>query len=129
VKRGKPIQAAPWQQKHKPIARPGSTIDPALRQQVREREHSCCALCGEPLPAVWECHHRKLRSRGGTDSICNLIALDNACHRRVHGHPAWALEHGFMVSTYEDPATVPVAVHLSSWRLLLPDGTYRMDAA
>jgi hypothetical protein len=128
MKRTKPISAAPWKQRQKPAEKPG-LIDPALRARVLAREHGCCALCGERLPAVWECHHRKLKSRGGEDDITNLVALDMLCHRRAHSHPAWALEHGFMVSTYADPAETPVAIHLTSWRLLLPDGSYRTDAA
>lgn len=126
------IEPQPWQRKvniNKPrVHKPGTkTIDPALRALVREREGGCCALCGERLPAVWECHHRKLRSRGGFDSAANLLALDGMCHRRVHGHPAWAETHGFMVASHDDLATVPVAIRLTDWRLMTPSGTYRQE--
>lgn len=123
-----PIQAQPWKRRVKPVARPGSTIDAALRQTVRSRAGGRCELCAEPLGAAFECHHRKLRSRGGLDSACNLLALDGLCHRRVHSHVTWATEHGFLVAGHDDPATVPVAVHLTGWRLLTPSGTYRESA-
>lgn len=105
------------------IARNGF-IEPALRQQVRDREGGCCALCREPLGGVWECHHRKLRSRGGLDSVCNLIALCASCHRRCHSHVAWAQEQGFIVSAYADPASTPLALGCERWVLLRPDGCY-----
>lgn len=130
MKRTKPIQPAPWNIRAPRNPKTDSRLDPELRQQVFDRDHGTCTLCGERLHGAWECHHRQLRSRGGLDIISNLVALDFACHRRIHGHPAWSLEHGFMVSTYDDdPSLVPVALHLTSWVLLLPDGTYRTEAA
>lgn len=114
----------PWATTPRPkIARTGF-IEPALRQQVRDRESGCCALCREPLGAVWECHHRKLRSRGGLDSVCNLVALCGRCHRRCHSHVSYASDHGFIVSAYDDPASVPVALGAERWVLLRTDGGY-----
>jgi hypothetical protein len=119
-----PIKSTPWSKPrvHKPSPK---VIDPGLRQQVRAREGGLCALCRDLLAPVWECHHRKLRSRGGQDSVTNLVALCSTCHRRVHGHPAWSEEHGFMVPATQDPASVPVAVGLRSWQHLHPSGAYR----
>lgn len=115
----------PWATSPQPKIPKWNLIDAALRQQVRDREGGCCALCTEPLGAVWECHHRKLRSRGGLDSVCNLIALCPLCHRRCHSRVAWATEQGFIVSAYDDPARVPVALHVERWVTLAPDGKYR----
>lgn len=116
------ISRAPWQAP-RPVPRK-EEIDPKLRRQVRDRAKGCCELCAQPLGPVFQCHHRKLRSRGGQDSICNLVALDGRCHNRVHGHPAWATENGWMVASTDDPATVPVALHDRAWRLLSRSGTY-----
>lgn len=129
MKRTKPIQSAPWNIRAPRNPKTDSRLASELRQQVFARDNSACVLCGEPLRGVWECHHRQLRSRGGLDIVSNLIALDFACHRRIHGHPAWALEHGFMVSTYDDdPSLVPIALHLARWVLLTDDGTYQEAA-
>lgn len=119
------LQRAPWQAPKPAVTVKGSTIDPKLRELVRLRANGCCELCGERLPAHWECHHRKLRSRGGQDSAANLLALDFGCHRRVHGHPKWSESQGFMVASTEDPATEPFALHGRAWRLLTTAGTYR----
>jgi hypothetical protein len=126
VKRA-PIQPAPWKARTPRLPRIG-LIDPALRTVVRDRAGGCCELCGERLGPVFECHHRKLRSRGGQDSAANLLALDALCHRRCHGHVRWAENHGFIVAAHDDPQFVPVALHLARWVLLHHDGSYREAA-
>lgn len=113
--RSRPIQRAPWVSKSKPIAKPGSTIDPALRRQVRDRAEGSCELCGDRLGPVWECHHRKLRSRGGQDSVCNLVALCGTCHRRCHSHVSWATAQGFILGATADPARERLALRLDRW--------------
>jgi hypothetical protein len=30
------------------------------------------------------------------------------CHGEIHAEPAWAYEHGYLVHSYDDPASVPV---------------------
>lgn len=102
----------------------GSEIDPKLRALVKARAGSHCECCANSLGAVWECHHRKLRSRGGQDSAANLLALCRECHRRIHGHPRWATEHGFMVTVNDDPRDMPVSVYCERSRLLTIDGLY-----
>jgi hypothetical protein len=125
VKRGQPIRRQPWQ-KPKPVTTLRETlIDPDLRALVRRRANGCCELCGDHLGPDWHAHHRQLRSRGGKDTAVNLVALCSFDHRKVHSHPAWSSEMGWMVSAYDDPATVAVAVLGRTWRLLTPDGTYR----
>ena len=118
------IRRAPWQRPRPVVTKRGSLIDPALRDLVRTRAGGLCECCGDRLSPIFQCHHRKLRSRGGQDSAANLVALCGLCHRRVHSHVAWATDQGFIVSANDDPASVAVAVHLSSWRLLTPDGKY-----
>jgi hypothetical protein len=118
------IHRAPWQTPPPRLTLRGSTIDPELRRLVHARANGMCECCGERLGGDWQAHHRKLRSRGGQDSACNLVALHPLCHRRVHSHVKWATDHGFQVPSTEDPATYAVAVHCSAWRLLNHDGTY-----
>lgn len=99
-------------------------MDPELRRLVFLRAGGRCDACGRPLPADgWEAHHRQLRSRAGADTLENLVALCRDCHvPYVHAHPAEATERGLMVSTYEDPANVPV--RRGDGRLYMPDGRH-----
>lgn len=79
---------------------------------------------------IWENgsrHHRKLRSRGGADAADNLVLMcgsgTTGCHGWAHAHPADATALGFIVSRWDDPATVPILHALYGWVLLLTDGT------
>lgn len=119
--------AIPWARPKMAGKRGLSTIDRPLRELIRTRAGGCCECCGERLPWPFEAHHRKLRSRGGQDSACNLAALCGLCHRRIHGHPKWAAENGFMVASGDDPALAAMLVRCESWRLLTVDGLY-LDA-
>lgn len=122
------IEPPPWVQPRPRGADRGSAIDRDVRDTVWKRARYCCECCGEPLVRRdYQAHHRKLRSRGGEDSAANLVALHPLCHRRIHDHPAWATEHGWMVPTNDDPATVAVALHGAAWRLLTAAGGY-LDA-
>lgn len=118
------IARAPWQRPAPAVAR--YSIAPELRALIRERAGGRCECCGDRLSPIFQAHHRKLRSRGGQDSAANLLALCGLCHRRIHSHVAWATEHGLIVSATDDPALVPVTVRCETWRLLTPDGGYRM---
>ena len=89
-----------------------------------------CECCGVRIGArSYQCHHRKLRSRGGQDSAANLAALCALCHRRVHNHPAWATEQGFMLLSTDDPARMPMAVRCESWQFLTVEGGYKAAEA
>jgi hypothetical protein len=80
-----------------------------VRRAVIDRAAGLCDFCGGILPELLvEAHHRKLRSRGGKDTIENLIALHPGCHHWIHQHPEKATETGFMVHSWDDPATVPI---------------------
>lgn len=91
---------------------------PKLREAVLARAGSCCDFCAYAISGEWECHHRKKRSQGGHDEMSNLLALHSACHHdSVHGRPAWAYEHGFLVRRDDDPAGRRVFRHQSRWQL------------
>src|SRR3954466_3620744 len=53
--------------------------------RVRERDRWQCQLCGarEQL----EVHHIIFRSRGGDDSLENLITVCRSCHEMAHRQP------------------------------------------
>lgn len=90
------------------------------RDRVWARDKGRCVVCGGPGTQV---HHR--RGRGGPDphSMENLLLVDDECHRRIHGNPAWSYENGYMVRRHGviPPDRVPVLINtLPVW--LTPDG-------
>jgi hypothetical protein len=65
-----------------------------------------CEICGEQ--AALDRHHRKRRSQGGDDSPANIMEICRMCHNVIHADPAWAYDQGYLVKSWEDPASVPV---------------------
>ncbi len=53
-----------------------------LRQQVLRRDGWRCQVCG--AMSNLEVHHIEFRSRGGSDSEENLIAVCSVCHSYIH---------------------------------------------
>lgn len=51
-------------------------------------------------------HHRKLRSRGGSDGPPNEIRVCFACHDWIHAHPARSTELGLMIPSWGDESTL-----------------------
>lgn len=50
-----------------------------IRQYVLYRDHCTCQLCGAKNVPL-EIHHIRFRSKGGTDTVTNLITLCTNCH-------------------------------------------------
>ncbi len=105
-------------------ARRPHQVAPDLREAVFTRAGGLCELCGERLSPLWDWHHRKRRSQGGEDSVSNGVALHPLCHRRVHGHPAWAEAVGFLIRSTDSPGKVRLALHGETWVRLATDGSY-----
>jgi len=83
----------------------------ALRERVLERSSRCEAnldtICSYHATDV---HEIKTRARGGSildDDNC--VGLCRNCHRWITDHPAWALEHGFMVHSWATEADMIAA--------------------
>jgi HNH endonuclease len=83
-------------------------VTPELREGILTRDGFRCVRCGgSDLLAV---HHRLLRSQQGQDSAANLVLLCRADHELVHSRRVTVGEpEGFIVPSWGDPATVPVA--------------------
>lgn len=64
-----------------------------VRRAVYRRDGYACALCSDPR--TLQVHHFVPRSRGGTNSMHNLITLCSFCH---------ALAHGIVLREVEMPA-------------------------
>lgn len=95
----------------------------ALRRSVGARAGWRCDRCGRPTAEDrGQAHHRKLRSRGGGDSLGNLVWLCSRCHGEVHASPALSTAAGFMVPSWGDPAHLPVRRY--DGREYLPAGSW-----
>lgn len=84
------------------------------REALSDRQGGYCWWCGGPLGLGFAVHHRKLRSQGGNDEVTNLVALHHPCHNlgshAVHLNVARAVERGFIVPSWGDPATTPLTL-------------------
>ena len=65
--------------------------DPFVSEYVKRLANGKCELCHQPAPfkdskgkPYLETHHVIWLSRGGADSIDNLVALCPNCHRKMH---------------------------------------------
>ena len=90
-------------------------------QQVKDRSFGLCEICG--IKPATETHHRQYRSRGGRDTVSNLIHVcgwgnHTGCHGRAHTS---GQENGWSVPSGLDPAGIPV-LYRGQWMLLTVDG-------
>jgi hypothetical protein len=99
-----------------------------LRQKILERCNGYCEKCGFGLTDDFALHHRKLKSRGGKDTLDNLIALHHACHNlgnnSVHMNIKTATENGWIVPTRADPSEYPMLLNNGKYVTLTPEGLY-----
>jgi 5-methylcytosine-specific restriction endonuclease McrA len=101
-------------------------IPKPVRSLVWDRAGDCCERCGKGLTRESDhsLHHRVFRSRGGQDTVDNLVLLcgsgTTGCHEQVHKHA----RGGFNLPSGTNPQMVPIK-HWSDRELfLLPDGNY-----
>ena len=84
---------------------------------VLARAGHYCEACGNPC-AEFALHHRRLKSQGGKDEPCNLIAVHHKCHNlgtdSIHLNPKRSMEMGWIVPSYAKP---------NEWPLILSDGS------
>ena len=85
---------------------------PATKQLVLDRAGGKCELCGMPV-GVPHLHHRRPRGMGGskrveTGGASNCLVIHPSCHADVESNRQRALDNGWLVSQWRDPATVPV---------------------
>lgn len=65
--------------------------DPYIAEFAKIRANGRCQLCNKVAPfftkdnkPYLEAHHLQWLSKGGTDSIENVVALCPNCHRKMH---------------------------------------------
>jgi hypothetical protein len=90
----------------------------ATRLEVFHRDQLRCVCCGAPAAIdVDECHHRRLRSQGGSDALGNLITLTGIHHARWHSRRIEAHLRGLIVPSWADPLAVPVLHFELGWAI------------
>lgn len=98
--------------------------DQATRDLVYGRDGMHCVICGESY--LLQQHHRAPRKAGGTsrpeiNSPANLITLCSTCHSWVESDRTTALDRGFLVPSWRNPADIAL-IHHGVWSLLTHDG-------
>lgn len=102
---------------------------------VLARDGHACTLCGRSVRGdrgyAWSIHHRKARGMGGragANQPSNLLTVcgsgTDGCHGRIESRRAEALELGFLVSRYSDPAQVAVEIRGRRFVYLGDDAQY-----
>lgn len=57
-------------------------------------------------PKASHVHHRRFRSRRGSNQLCNLLHVCEACHQWIHRHGDWANELGLALHA-DQPESLP----------------------
>lgn len=85
-------------------------MDDKTVDQVLTRSAGICEARFSPACTGYgtQLHHRKLRSRGGKDTVANLVSVCHLCHGHIHGEVKQATALGLIVSTWADPEQVPL---------------------
>lgn len=96
------------------------------RSVLYDRQEGFCWWCGAGLGLRFAAHHRQLRSQGGPDDYTNMVALHHGCHNlnteSVHLNPLRAIDRGFLVPSWDDPAKIPLTLPGGGRVLLKPSG-------
>lgn len=95
--------------------------------KVLARAGNYCEACGLSC-GDFALHHRKLKSQGGKDEVCNLIAVHHKCHNlgtySIHMRPKVAIERGQICPSWASPSEFPLTLSDDSKVLLDNEGSY-----
>lgn len=117
------------------ILRVSTGPDGNTRTSILLRAQFRCEVCGDPLtgPKGMSIHHRKPRRMGGTrdkaiNSPANLMAVcgsgTTGCHGHLESRREWAIAHGYIVPSWDNPADTPVIIDGMGSVYLHPEGGY-----
>lgn len=101
------------------------------RGLIVERAQGLCERCGRPGTDV---HHRQPRQMGGTrraevHAATNLVLLCRDCHHHIEVHRDDGYRSGWLVHSWDDPASVPLRVWLYRMEVWLEnDGSYNLTS-
>lgn len=98
-----------------------------IAEAVLSRAGNYCEACGQS-GSDFALHHRRLKSQGGKDEVCNLIAVHHKCHNlgtnSIHMRPKVAIERGQIVPSWAEPSAFPLTLSDESKVLLDNEGNY-----
>lgn len=101
-----------------------------VAELVEKRANGYCEVCGLPALPSMALHHRKLRSRGGQDTVSNLLWVHHGCHNlktnSIHLNPERASHKGWMVGSWQEPRDTPCVRPDGSIVLLDDEGNVRV---
>ena len=107
---------------------------PIVRASVINRGGGTCEICNKSLYSEMyvSLHHRKPRKMGGSKDVAlnessNLMMIcgsgTSGCHGYVESNRELSYENGWLVHSYENPATKPVLIR-NVFMLLDNEATY-----
>jgi len=98
-------------------------MDKKIAEAVLKRANGFCEHCGRSGDLTL--HHRKLKSRGGKDSVSNLIAVLHECHLYdIHANPQRAEEMGWMCPSWQNAEDHPLRTPEGNVVRLTNEGSY-----
>ncbi len=68
----------------KPEKRRRKSVPTSIKKEVLYKQNYKCAKCGKKLPPTRHFHHKKAVSKGGKNTVSNVIALCPNCHAKIH---------------------------------------------
>ena len=92
----KPIKRSPLRRVSVKQAGKNREYDKARAKCLRDADGKCEVGWENCTGVATQCHHRKLRSAGGTNET--LVAICRSCHDLLHKNPAEAVRRGWMES-------------------------------
>lgn len=98
-----------------------------IREQIKNRAHGTCEVCGFTISYNAQIHHRKPRGMGGTKSeqsgsMSNGLFVHPKCHAQIESDRNKAMSMGFLMYQGDDPSNVPVKLWYG-WHYLNNDGS------
>lgn len=105
-------------------------FSPEVRELLFERCGGYCEKCGRSLQKdSWAAHHRLLRTHGGKGIAENGLACHHSCHNgatdSIHKNPKVAYEMGWLVKSWDNPATARLTLPNGFSVTLTHDGKYK----
>lgn len=105
--------------RHNSTTKKSKPISREAYRAVATRSGGICERC--MVEVAIHMHHRKFRSRGGMDTVSNIVHLCQTCHLWAHSEGIEATDNGWAIATGGNPEGL--AIHVGeSWFFLQESG-------